>query len=57
MKLKKNINDHDHSNKYVTTQKFNKLASESFPAKLAQPSPASKNGITDFLKRQILMIN
>ena len=57
MKLKKNINDHDHSNKYVTTQKFNKLKSESFPAKLAQPSPVSKNGIADFLKRQILMIN
>ena len=28
------ITDHDHSNKYITTPEFNKLASENFAAKL-----------------------
>ena len=41
MKLKKNITDHDHSNKYVIT-KFNKLMSEDFAARLPQANLASK---------------
>ena len=27
---KKKITDHDHSNKYITTQEFNKLTAENF---------------------------
>ena len=33
MKLKK-ITDHDHSNKYITTQEFNKLTLENVSARL-----------------------
>ena len=35
MKLKKNT-DPDHSNKYITTQEFNKLTWKKFAARLAQ---------------------
>ena len=34
MKLKK-ITDHDHSNKYITTQEFSKLTSQNYTARLA----------------------
>ena len=32
--VEKKINDHGHSNKYITTQKFNKLTSENFAKRL-----------------------
>ena len=49
--------DHDHD-EYITTQKFNKLASENFTAKLKQAILASQSGTANFIKnRQILIIN
>ena len=42
--------DHDH-NKYITTQEFNKLTTETFTARLAQANVASKNDIANFIKR------
>ena len=33
LKLKKKL-DHDHHNKYITTQEFNRLTSENFTARL-----------------------
>ena len=50
MKLKRN-HDHDHNNNYVTTQKFNKLTSEGFAARLKQANLASKNDIGDYVKK------
>ena len=40
--------DHDHD-KYITTQEFNKLASENFTARLAQANLARKNDDCMFL--------
>ena len=37
----KTITDHDHD-KYITTQEFNKLTSEKFPARLKSANLASK---------------
>ena len=48
--LKKNTNS-DHSNKYITTQEFNKLMSQHFSARLAQANRASKNYIANFVKK------
>ena len=48
--------DHDH-NKYITTQKTNKLTTESFSARLAQASSGSKSNTTNFVKIHILMTN
>ena len=45
MKLKKEINDHDHRNNPINTQEFNKLA------RLTQGILASKNHIADFVKK------
>ena len=42
--------DHDHD-KYITTQEFNKLASENFTAILAQANLASKGDIANFVKK------
>ena len=50
MKLKK-ITDHDRSNKYITTQEFNKLTAENVAARLAQANLASKNDIAALLKK------
>ena len=50
------ITDHDHD-KYITTPEFNKLTAENFAARLTQANLASKNDISNFKKRQILMIN
>ena len=50
MKLEKNF-DQDHSNKYITTQKFNKLTSENFAAKLKQVNLASKSDIAKFVTK------
>ena len=44
-------NDHDHSNKYITTKEFNKVTSENFDARLKQTHLARKNRISDFIKK------
>ena len=41
--------DHNHD-KHITTQKFNKLTTENFSARLKQPKLASKINISNFLK-------
>ena len=41
--------DHNHD-KHITTQKFNKLTTENFTARLKQPKLASKINISNFLK-------
>ena len=48
--IEKKITDQDHSNKYNTTQEFNKLTSENFAARLAQANLASKTDIAAFVK-------
>ena len=48
---KKATTDHDHA-KYVTTQEFNKLTSESFAARLAQANSANKNDTANFVKKR-----
>ena len=55
--IENKINDHDQSNKYVTTQEFNKLTSETFDARLAQAKLTTKGDVTDFVKKHILMMN
>ena len=42
---KKKKADHDHSNKYVTTQEFNKLTAKHFASRLAEAKLASKYDI------------
>ena len=42
--------DHDHD-KYITTQKFNKLSSENFTARLKQANLANRNDIANFVKK------
>ena len=49
--IEKKIADHDHSNKFITTQEFNKLTLDNFAARLAQTNLASKNDIADLVKR------
>ena len=44
--------DHD-QDKYITTQKFNKLTAESFTARLAHTNLARKNDIVNFVKYNI----
>ena len=51
MKLKNKTTDHDHSNKYITTQIFNRLTSQNFAARLVQANLASKNDIANFVKK------
>ena len=40
---KKIITDHYHSNKYITTQEFNKLTAENFAWRLGQGNSVSKD--------------
>ena len=42
--------DHNHD-KYITTQEFNKLTSESFTVRLKQANLASKNDIANFVSK------
>ena len=49
--IENKINDHDHSNKYLTIKEYNKLTTFNFTARLAQANLASKNDIADFLKK------
>ena len=39
-KIEKKITDHVHSNKYISTQKFNKLTAKIFASRLAQANLA-----------------
>ena len=56
--IEKNITDHDHSKKYITTQEFNQLTADHFAARLAQVNLPSKNDITTFVKKKkFLMIS
>ena len=55
-KIENKINDHDNT-KYITTQKFNKLTSDKFTARLKQANLASENDIANFIKKTDLMIN
>ena len=55
MKLKKKNAGHDHSNKYITTQEFNKLTSQNIAARLAQANLGSKNDIVDFVKKTLMI--
>ena len=49
LKLKiKLLHDHD---KYITNQEFNKLALETFTARLAQANLASINNIANLIKK------
>ena len=43
--------NHDHSNKYITTQELNKLTSENFEARLKQANLATNVEIADFVKK------
>ena len=47
--MKKKITDDDHD-KYITTQEFSKLMSETFAARLSQANLASKNNIAALVK-------
>ena len=42
--------DYDHDN-YISTQEFTKLTSESFNARIKHENLASKNDITNFVKK------
>ena len=48
--IKKKITDHDHSNKHITTQEFNKLTVENFAARSAEAKLITKPDIPDFVK-------
>ena len=50
MKLKKNT-DHDHSNRYITTNKFNKLTARNIAARLKLANLAFNTDIYDFVER------
>ena len=51
MKLKE-VTDHDHGNKYITTQEFKKLTAEKFAAGLAQANLESKNDIANLVEKR-----
>ena len=50
--IKKEIADHDYSNKHSTTQEFIRLTTDNFAARLKQAILASKNNIDDFVKKE-----
>ena len=52
----KNTTDYDHD-KYINTQEFNKLASESFTSRLAKADLASKIDIVSFVKKELLIMS
>ena len=47
---KENATDHDHD-KYITMEEFNKLAAESFTARLAQANLLKENNLANFVKK------
>ena len=46
--IEKIVLDHDHN---ITTEEFNRLAAENFPARFKQANLATKADIDDFLKK------
>ena len=54
--VEKKITDHDHINKHITTQEFNKLTSKNFAARLQQGNLESKNDNADFSKYMYICI-
>ena len=48
--IEKIVLHHDHN---ITTEEFNRLAAENFPARFNQPNLATKADIDDFLKKDI----
>ena len=57
VKSKKNL-DHDHGNKYITTQEINRLTAENLAARLKQENLARKDDTADLANRKkALMIN
>ena len=51
MKLEKNTN-HEHDNKYIATQDFDMLTTNSFAHRLKQANLAIKNDNDDFVKNR-----
>ena len=49
--IKNKITDYDHSNKYITTPEFNKLAPENFAARLKQANLARKSDVAKFVTK------
>ena len=49
--IQRKILDHDHSNKYNTTQEFNKLTAENTAARLKQVNSATKANIDELVKK------
>ena len=47
--LVRKITDHDHNDKYITTQEFNKVMSENFAAKLKQRKLGTKVDFDEFV--------
>ena len=47
----KKIFDHDHNNKYITTQKFNRLIAGNFAARLKQENLPTIADIDDFVEK------
>ena len=47
----KKIFGHDHNNKYITTQKFNRLIAGNFDARLKQENLPTKADIDDFVEK------
>ena len=54
MKLKIKLHDHD---KYLTIQRFNKLAAETFTERLVQANLGSNSNIANFVKKTDLNKN
>ena len=50
----KKITDGDHSNKYISTQGFNKLTAENFVARSKLANSTTKADIGNFVQKQIL---
>ena len=49
-KIENKITDHDHSNKYITGQEFNKLTANKLAARLKEANFTTKADIDDFLE-------
>ena len=49
--IEKKITDHDHNNKYLTTQKFKKWTAKCFPGRLKQANLATEADIDDFVEK------
>ena len=54
--MRKNLTNHSHD-KYITTQEFNKLTSESFAARLKEANLVTKTDFDDKLKSLNQKIN